>query len=77
MLLLLAKRLAERGAIHFFNGPVIPLGAEISHKPISRKDRQRVHQFCNRMLSDILKDYALNTGEDPQETCSLQNGTTW
>ena len=38
--------------------PSMPFRAEISHRPISHMDTQRLHQFCNTMLSGIFLGYA-------------------
>ena len=41
---------------------VISFGAEISYKPISPKDKDRLRQFGITVLSGIFIGYALQTG---------------
>ena len=45
-----------------FSGPVIPFGAEITYKPITDKDKARLHQFGIKVLSGVFIGYSLNIG---------------
>ena len=45
-----------------FYGPSIPFGAEITYKPISPKDLQRLHQFGTKELRGIFIGYAQQSG---------------
>ncbi len=45
-----------------FDGPVIPLGAEIAYLPISQKDKDRVHQMGDKLLPGIFVGYATFAG---------------
>ena len=40
-----------------FAGPLIPLGAEVNWKPISQKDKARLHAFGSSVLSGIFLGY--------------------
>ena len=58
----MGKRPTKDGSGKPLSGPVIPFGAEISYKPISPKDKDRLHQFGITVLSGIFIGYALQTG---------------
>ena len=45
-----------------FPGPKIPLGAEITFKPITEKDKQRCHRFGSKMLSGVFAGYVQQAG---------------
>ena len=45
-----------------FSRPVIPFGAEITYKPITDKDKARLHQFGIKVLSGVFVGYSLNIG---------------
>ena len=40
-----------------FRGPIIPCGAEITYKPIRKKDEERLHKFGDQVLSGIFLGY--------------------
>ena len=45
-----------------FDGHLIPLGANVSDKPISPKDESRLHQVGQKMPLAILMGYVLRAG---------------
>ena len=45
-----------------FEGPLIPFGAEINYKPISQKDKARLHVFGKTVLSGIFIGYDQQEG---------------
>ena len=45
-----------------FHGPRIPFGAEVSYKPITEKDKARLHEFGSSMLSGIFLGYGQKPG---------------
>ena len=45
-----------------FKGPVIPFGAEVTHKPITAKELEELHQFGLKVLSGIFMGYHQHAG---------------
>ena len=45
-----------------FGGPVVPVSAEVSYKPITQKDIDRLHKLGSKMLSGIFLGYEQNVG---------------
>jgi len=45
-----------------FEGPVIPFGAEITYKPITQKDKDRLHKFGTKMLTGVFVGYDQQAG---------------
>ena len=46
-----------------FDGPIIPLVAEVEFHPIYAEDQGRVHQFGAKGLPGTFTGYTLNAGE--------------
>ena len=45
-----------------FEGPLIPFGAEIQYKPITDKDKAKLHKFGEKVLSGIFVGYHQRIG---------------
>ena len=45
-----------------FTGPIIPFGAEVTYKPITDKDKERLHKYGRKELNGIFVGYAQHAG---------------
>ena len=45
-----------------FTGPNLPLGAEITYKPITDKDKARLHKFGDKTLPGLFVGYSQQAG---------------
>ena len=45
-----------------FDGPLIPMGAEVRYMPISAKDKARTHMFGDKLLNGIFACYGQHAG---------------
>ena len=45
------KTIYERRFNVPYDGPVIPFGAEINYKPMTKEDKARTHKFGDKVLS--------------------------
>ena len=45
-----------------FDGPLIPMGAEVRYMPISAKDKARTHKFGDKLLNGIFAGYGQHAG---------------
>ena len=45
-----------------FSGPLIPFGAEVSHLPITHKDKSKSHAFGSKVLPGIFLGYSQQAG---------------
>ena len=60
-----------------FEGPIIPLKAQIEYKPSRDTDIQRLHPFGKKMLSGVLIGYGQYAGADGPAIHILQTGKKW
>ena len=52
-----------------YQGPLIPLGAEISYVPHSPADKERVHKYGPKRLEGIFLGMNRSTEEDGPKEC--------
>ena len=45
-----------------FTGPIIPFGAEVQYKPITTKDKDRLHKLGGKLLSGVFVGYSQQVG---------------
>ena len=53
-----------------YDGPLIPFGTKVSHKPVSSKDVARLHQCSKSCFQEFACGMVLRAVEDGQETWS-------
>ena len=45
-----------------FAGPIIPMGAEVTYKPITDKDKSRLHSLGAQVLKGVFLGYSQHAG---------------